>query len=257
MAAEPNTHVLVAEDDAQQREMLGLWLTSSGYRVTLAADGFEALTLVQTTRFDVLVTDLCMPGMDGLQLMTVLETMSPDTAVIFLSGRSTVTDAVAALRRNRAYDFLIKPLRDLRQLNLAIEGALSARAPQATLVRDALARPAAPAPLTHAAPAIPAYAPSGLPTLAPAPIPARMARTVTPPPSYVEPLTRTEKSVMGLLIHGHENREIANRLHYSEKTVRNYLSRIYEKLGVSNRLQAVNFCHAHGLLEPAEMAAVG
>lgn len=67
-------------------------------------------------------------------------------------------------------------------------------------------------------------------------------------PANFEGLTAMELRFVGHLAEGRGNRQIAEELHFSEKTVRNDLSRIYDKLGVCNRLEAVAFCQHHGLL---------
>lgn len=204
--------VLAVDDDPDQREILAASLGASGFDVVTAADGFEAIACIQARRFDVIVTDLMMPGLSGLQLLTIIKELTPSTAVIFLSGRGTMHDTIEALREGRAFDFLQKPLSDLRQLRLVIEKAL-------------VRAPAAPRPLaTH-------------------------VTWSAAMPAITEPLSALELQLVGLLAEGLDNRRIAERLHFSEKTVRNYLSRVYEKLDVASRLEAVAFCRRHGLVE--------
>lgn len=121
----PAPAVLIVEDDPDFRATLFDWLEGSGYAVSQAGNGLEALALAQETRFDAVVTDLKMPVMDGLQLMERLHEREPGLPVIFLSGQATVRDAVAALRDGRGFDFLEKPLANLSLLNRALERALS------------------------------------------------------------------------------------------------------------------------------------
>ena len=195
--------VLLVEDDRDQREILENWLRDSGYEIVSARDGLEAMERVQQQAFDVIVMDLKLPGLNGLQLLSLIKDICPSAIVIFLSGQGTMEDAIAALRQGRAYDFIQKPLRELRQLNLTIEKAL--------LSREA-ARPGS----------------------------ALLGATPMPGPS--EKLTPRELELMRLLVQGYETAAIANHLALSEKTVRNNLTQLYEKLRVGNRVQAILLC---------------
>jgi YesN/AraC family two-component response regulator len=143
-AVPPIAKVLIVDDDPQLRETLGDWLQLDGYDVRLAADGVDALELVRWEPFDVVVTDLRMPNLDGLGLLGRLEALTPDVRVIFLSGEATVADAIEALRGGRSFDFLEKPLPGFDRLSRAIARALelrplAPRAPEVSL--DANAHP--------------------------------------------------------------------------------------------------------------------
>lgn len=116
--------VLVADDDRDIRESLRDWLAQAGYEVDLAADGAEALDRVRAGRYDVLVTDLRMPRMDGLALLAALDEVPARPQVIFLSGQASKADAIAALREGRSFDFFEKPLHDMGALTRAIARAL-------------------------------------------------------------------------------------------------------------------------------------
>lgn len=120
----PSPRILIVEDDADFRATLCDWLTCSGYAVSEAANGHEALALTRKTSFQVVVTDLRMPGMDGLHLLDRLKETIPEVPVIFLSGQATVKDAVEALRDGRGFDFLEKPLSDLSLLDAVVARAL-------------------------------------------------------------------------------------------------------------------------------------
>ncbi len=116
--------ILVAEDEAELRLTLCEWLTLRGYDVWEARDGLEALELASREPFDVVLTDLRMPRCDGLNLLACLNSMDPSIAVVFMSGQATVSDAIEALREGRSFDFLQKPLHDLRRVNEVVERAL-------------------------------------------------------------------------------------------------------------------------------------
>jgi YesN/AraC family two-component response regulator len=119
--------VLVVDDDPSLRETLRDWLLMEGYAVQVAVDGLEAAELVRWEAFDVVVTDLKMPNLDGLGLLSRLEALTPDVRVIFLSGEATMADAIEALHEGRSFDFLEKPLPNLDRLSRAIARAIALR----------------------------------------------------------------------------------------------------------------------------------
>ena len=116
--------VLVTDDDPDFRVLLATWLRASGYQTFAAASGQEALAIAKQHALDVVITDLKMPGLSGLDLLTILKERDPAIEVIFLSGAADMEATIEALREGRAFDFLLKPLESLGQLNLAIEKAL-------------------------------------------------------------------------------------------------------------------------------------
>ncbi|MDB5098122.1 MAG: two-component response regulator [Cyanobacteria bacterium RYN_339] len=137
--------MLLVEDDALLRATLLAWLQTAGYPVAAARDGHEALALALEQPFDVVVTDLKMPGMDGLALQEVLVARLPDVAFIFLSGQATIGDAIEALREGRAFDFLQKPLATFTELGRAIGRAWQHRLRAGASAAVALPAPESPA----------------------------------------------------------------------------------------------------------------
>lgn len=123
--------VLVAEDEAELRLTLCEWLTRRGFDVTGASDGLEALELASREPFDVVLTDLRMPRCDGLTLLSNLKAKDPNIAVVFLSGQATLSEAIEALREGRSFDFLQKPVHDLRRVSEVVERAVQHRASKA------------------------------------------------------------------------------------------------------------------------------
>jgi DNA-binding NtrC family response regulator len=99
--------ILVADDDDVVRRMLARDLESAGYRVTLAADGREALERA-TDDIAVALLDLAMPGYTGLECLQQIKQKYADTAVIVISGTGEVEDAVSAMRQG-AFDYFSKP----------------------------------------------------------------------------------------------------------------------------------------------------
>jgi DNA-binding NtrC family response regulator len=117
--------VLLLDDDAGLREVLSFALREQGHDVQAAADGERGISLVPTFRPEVIVTDLKMPRMDGIEVMRRAHAIDPNIPVIVLTAFGSIEDAVEAMKMG-AYDYLTKPYnRD--ELRLAIETALERR----------------------------------------------------------------------------------------------------------------------------------
>ncbi len=101
--------VLIAEDEKVLRESLAQLLTEEGYDVTTAADGQEAYGLAVARTFDVVLTDIRMPRMDGSALLQHLQQLAPQTPVIIITAFGTVESAVSAMRSGAA-DYILKPV---------------------------------------------------------------------------------------------------------------------------------------------------
>jgi len=101
-------HILIVDDEANVRKVLGTLLEQSGYATTRADSGEAALDLVRASDPDLVVTDLKMPGMDGLELLRRLRDDFPEIPVVLLTAHGTVENAVEAMKRG-AHDFLTKP----------------------------------------------------------------------------------------------------------------------------------------------------
>jgi two-component system, NtrC family, response regulator HydG len=118
--------ILVVDDEASARGGLEKLLKQSGYTVALAPDGAVALEVASSTAPDVVVTDLKMPNMDGMTLLSKLREQDSDLPVIVTTAFGDVGNAVDAMRKGAA-DFITKPI-DFDVLLLAIERALEQRA---------------------------------------------------------------------------------------------------------------------------------
>jgi DNA-binding NtrC family response regulator len=114
--------VLIVDDEADSKTALGLLLSTWGYEVLEASDGIEALDLAAEFRPAVVVSDLVMPGMDGLALLEALRAELPAASVILLTGHATVETAVSAMKEG-AYDYLTKPV-DVRRLRVLVAKAI-------------------------------------------------------------------------------------------------------------------------------------
>lgn len=123
-----SNRVLVVDDEAAIRNFLVRVLQLGGYEVTAAGDGREALEKLEGAAFDVLLTDIKMDRLDGVELLRVAKERYPDLAVILLTGHATVPSAIAALRQG-AHDYLLKPAKN-EDILASIAAALHSRARQ-------------------------------------------------------------------------------------------------------------------------------
>lgn len=105
--------LLVVDDDDSNLESLEGVFAKEGYTVLLAQGGRQALELARKQRIDVLLTDLMMPEMDGLDLLRSIKTVSPESEVILMTAYGTVARAVEAMKEG-AYDFVTKPFKKIQ-----------------------------------------------------------------------------------------------------------------------------------------------
>jgi DNA-binding NtrC family response regulator len=118
--------ILVVEDERIARENLTHVLTGSGYDVTALASAEEALQEMDKKDFDLVVTDLMLPGMDGIRLLELIRAHHSPTTVIVVTGHATVANAVKAMQKG-AHSYIAKPLK-LDELRLQVERALKQHA---------------------------------------------------------------------------------------------------------------------------------
>lgn len=107
--------VLIVEDDPEARALLSLEIADCGYQATDVADAQQAMDTMTSERHDIVVTDIRLPGMDGVALTRWIKELSPNTEIILVTGHATIETAAAALRLG-ACDYLLKPMTDLREL---------------------------------------------------------------------------------------------------------------------------------------------
>ncbi|MBI5778828.1 MAG: sigma-54-dependent Fis family transcriptional regulator [Planctomycetes bacterium] len=100
--------ILVVDDEEVIRNSLAEWLTDTGYESLTAADGPQALNIIKDADIDIMLADLKMPGMDGMQLMKQAQEINPDLSVIIMTAYGTIASAIDAIKAG-AYDYLEKP----------------------------------------------------------------------------------------------------------------------------------------------------
>lgn len=100
--------ILLVDDEDAVRESLGSWLREDGYPVDTAPDGQTALDKLSQHAYAILLVDLKMPGMDGLQVLVEAKKRQPELVVILMTAYATVDTAVQAMKHG-AHDYLVKP----------------------------------------------------------------------------------------------------------------------------------------------------
>jgi two-component system NtrC family response regulator len=114
--------ILLVDDDASVRRVLQFKLQKQGYTVTTAADGEEALVALNEERFDLLLSDIRMPKLDGIQLLEHAREVQPGLKVVLITAHATVSQAVQAVKLG-AFDYITKPFED-EELFVALDKAL-------------------------------------------------------------------------------------------------------------------------------------
>jgi DNA-binding NarL/FixJ family response regulator len=183
--------------------------------VGMAQDGAEALEMIEKLQPDVALMDLKMPGLNGIQATDRISSRHPNTRVLVLTtfgDDEWVFDAI----RSGAAGFLLKGTPKTTLIE-AVKGTAEGQ----TYIDPSIAGKL----FTHIA-----------------------QRTAPPDTSVVAELSEREVEVLSLLAQGLTNHEIAERLHLSNGTVRNYVSSIFSKLNVADRTQAAVFAMRHGLV---------
>ncbi|SEP82287.1 Serine phosphatase RsbU, regulator of sigma subunit [Pseudomonas sp. NFACC02] len=115
--------LLIIDDDEVVRASLAAYLEDSGFSVLQASNGMQGLQTFEQNQPDLVICDLRMPQVGGLELIRQVTSLAPDTPVIVVSGAGVMSDAVEALRLGAA-DYLIKPLEDLAVLEHSVRRAL-------------------------------------------------------------------------------------------------------------------------------------
>ncbi len=112
-----NYLILVVDDEPLIRESLYEILKIEGYRVEMASSGEEALEIIKKEKVDIVLTDMKLPYMSGITLLTETKKITPDTEVILITGYGSIETAVDAMKKG-AYDYITKPINDTEIKNL-------------------------------------------------------------------------------------------------------------------------------------------
>jgi DNA-binding NarL/FixJ family response regulator len=214
--------VVIVDDQTVVREGLAAILETDPEIeiVGLACDGQEALQMVAEAEPDVVLMDLKMPILNGVQSTQRLRRSHPDVHILVLTtyaGDQWVFDALRAgaagyLLKDTRRDELVTAVKGTAQGKSYLDPSIAAK-----VMQQAIAQPSS-----------------------------------APAEQPIEPLTERELQVLHLLTQGYSNPAIAQRLHLARGTVRNYVSAILQKLGVSDRTQAAVEALRRGLIDDAK-----
>lgn len=129
MSAINNPKILIVDDEPDILNFLRNLLMQEDYDVKTASDGPEAIDLFRSEPepFDLVITDIRMPGMDGLEVMKQIKVLDEDVEIIILTGFATIENAVQTLKADGAFDYLTKPLENINELLNTINQALRKR----------------------------------------------------------------------------------------------------------------------------------
>lgn len=117
-------HVLIVDDEAEIRKALVAYFRTRGYDVDAAEDGTAALDVLAVKRTDVLISDIVMPRMDGVELLRQVRQQYPMTRVIMITGHVTLENALACMRHG-ADTCVFKPFEELGELREAVERSVA------------------------------------------------------------------------------------------------------------------------------------
>lgn len=115
-------NVLIVDDERSMREFLAIVLKKEGYAVTVAAHGAEALSALDKEIFDLVLSDVKMPGLSGIDVLKAVKAASPSTIVLMMTAFASTDSAVEAMREG-AYDYLTKPFK-IDEVKLLVKNAL-------------------------------------------------------------------------------------------------------------------------------------
>ena len=120
-------HILVIDDEADIRFILKTFFTGDGHLVDTAEDGKAGMKLVELNKFDLIITDVIMPNMDGLEVITEIKRKSPESRVIVMTGGTVKVDRellLSTAKAMRAHRVVAKPL-DLKELRTIVNELLA------------------------------------------------------------------------------------------------------------------------------------
>ena len=122
MEAVEQVRILVVDDEEIIRNLLQDTLSKTGYKTKTAKDGQEAIELIENEPFEIIITDLKMPGMNGVELLQHVQKINPDICILIITAYGTVESSVNAMKLG-AYDYICKPF-ELEEMKVIIEKAV-------------------------------------------------------------------------------------------------------------------------------------
>ena len=114
--------ILVVDDEQSMRDLLAEYLNEYGYEVTCAVNGQEALRIYEQGHFDIILSDLYMEPMNGLELLNKIKEIKPDAIFIMITGHPTIKTSIEVIKKG-ATDYITKPF-NIDEIKVKIERAL-------------------------------------------------------------------------------------------------------------------------------------
>ena len=119
------TRILIVDDERSMRDFLAILLEREGYLTERAESAEAAMSMLNTTAFDLIISDVSMPDLDGLALLKMVKKISPETAMLLVTAFSTSEQAVEAMKLG-AYDYIAKPFK-VEEIKVLVRNALDKR----------------------------------------------------------------------------------------------------------------------------------
>jgi two-component system, NarL family, nitrate/nitrite response regulator NarL len=220
VTTQPKIRIVVADDHPIFRDGLCrlLALEEDFEVVAQAQDGRQVLEILQQLEPDILLLDLKMPGLDGLATLQRLQASRNKTRVIVLTASDDKNEFVQAMKlgtsgivlKQTATELLIKSIRKVHAGEIWLDSHTTA-----AVIRQFVANEEAPPP----------------------PPPPAAPASSAPRDRERSPLSQREREIVALVAQGFKNKEMAEKMFISEQTVKNHLHNIFDKLGVSDRLE--------------------
>jgi DNA-binding NtrC family response regulator len=126
MIAKKEARILVVDDEKQVADVLVDYLSNLGYQTVAAYSGYDALSKFKDGDFQLIITDLKMPEMDGMELLEAAKRLDKQVVVVVITGHGTIESAVEAIKKG-AYDFISKPFK-MEELEIIVNRALERHA---------------------------------------------------------------------------------------------------------------------------------
>jgi two-component system cell cycle sensor histidine kinase/response regulator CckA len=122
-----NPKILIVDDEPDILEIIENTLSQEGFEVVKASTGQDAIALFDAGSFELVITDMKMPGLNGMDVLKHVKQIDKDVEVIILTGYATLENAIQTLRNKGAHDYLRKPLEDIEELIISVSNALERR----------------------------------------------------------------------------------------------------------------------------------